>query len=412
MLGRLSCAEVREIFERRSCVSALHSSYCQLAKTKLVGVSLKIINIVGARPNLPKIAPLIQEMQRHPEIEPILVHTGQHYDDALSNIFFRQMNIPAPDFNLQVGSGSQAYQTAEVLKRIEPILIEQEPDLVLVVGDVNSTVAVSLAASKLGIPIAHVEAGLRSFDRSMPEEINRILTDALADHLFVTEENAVEQLLKEGRPASAIHFVGNVMIDSLLHFLPMAQQSHIGEDLGLVQEGKWQRFAVLTLHRPSNVDSMEKLGGLLDAASAVAAKVPVIFPVHPRTQQRIKEAGASYHPQLRMVEPLGYLDFLCLLSRANLVLTDSGGIQEETTALGVPCLTLRENTERPVTITKGTNTLIGTDPTKIQSKAFQILSAGYKTGLMPPLWDGNAAERIVKVLLSSVPQRHATAVNG
>ena len=321
---------------RRTGVSGLRYVQLRSCDNQTRGGPLKIINIVGARPNLPKIAPLIQEMRRHPEIEPILVHTGQHYDDALSNIFFRQMNIPAPDFNLQVGSGSHACQTAEVLKRIEPILIEQEPDLVLVVGDVNSTVAVSLAASKLGIPIAHVEAGLRSFDRSMPEEINRILTDALADHLFVTEENAVEQLLREGRPASAIHFVGNVMIDSLLHFLPMAQQSHIGEELGLVREEKWQPFAVLTLHRPSNVDSMEKLGGLLDAASAVAAEVPVIFPVHPRTQQRIMEAGASYHSQLRLIQPLGYLDFLCLLSRANLVLTDSGGIQEETTALSVP----------------------------------------------------------------------------
>jgi UDP-N-acetylglucosamine 2-epimerase (non-hydrolysing) len=372
---------------------------------------VKIINIVGARPNLPKIAPLIQEMRRHPEIEPILVHTGQHYDDALSNIFFRQMNIPAPDYNLQVGSGSQAYQTAEVLKRIEPILIEQQPDLVLVVGDVNSTVAVSLAASKLGIPIAHVEAGLRSFDRAMPEEINRILTDALADYLFVTEEDAVDQLLKEGRPASAIHFVGNVMIDSLLHFLPIAQQSKVGEELGLVRDEKWRRFAVLTLHRPSNVDSIDKLSGLLDAASAVAAEVPVIFPVHPRTQQRIKDAGTRYHPQLHLTQPLGYVDFLCLLSHASLVLTDSGGIQEETTALGVPCLTLRENTERPVTITKGTNTLIGIDTVKIQSKALEILSAGHRAGLMPPLWDGNAAERIVKILLTSVPQRIATPVN-
>src|SRR5580704_8175875 len=236
-----------------------------------MSIRLKIINIVGARPNLPKIAPLIREMQRHPEIEPILVHTGQHYDEALSDIFFRQMGIPTPDVNLEVGSGSHAAQTAEVLKRIEPILIESKPDLVLVVGDVNSTVAVSLAAAKLGIPVAHVEAGLRSFDRSMPEEINRILTDALAEYLFVTEEGAVENLLKEGRPPSSIHFVGNVMIDSLRHFLPVAQKSDIGHELGLMIEGGWRRFAVLTLHRPSNVDSMEKLVELFGAVAAVAA---------------------------------------------------------------------------------------------------------------------------------------------
>jgi UDP-N-acetylglucosamine 2-epimerase (non-hydrolysing) len=364
---------------------------------------LKIINIVGARPNLPKIAPLIREMRRYPEIEPILVHTGQHYDDALSSVFFRQMGIPSPDVNLEVGSGSQACQTAEVLRRIEPILIAYKPDLVLVVGDVNSTVAASLAAAKLGIKVAHVEAGLRSFDRSMPEEINRVLTDALADHLFVTEEDAIGHLLKEGRPASAIHFVGNVMIDSLLHFLPIAQQSSIGETLGLTAGRNWKRFAVLTLHRPSNVDSMDRLGALLHAVMAVADEVPVIFPVHPRTRQRLDGAGANYHPQLRAIEPLSYLDFLCLLSRASLVLTDSGGIQEETTALGVPCLTLRENTERPVTITKGTNILVGTDPQKIRDAALEVLAGASKAGSVPPLWDGMAAERIVKVLLASVP---------
>jgi UDP-N-acetylglucosamine 2-epimerase (non-hydrolysing) len=316
---------------------------------------LKIINIVGARPNLPKIAPLIREMQRHPEIEPILVHTGQHYDEALSDIFFRQMGIPAPHVNLEVGSGSHAAQTAEVLKRVEPVLIEHQPDLVLVVGDVNSTIAVSLAAVKLGIPVAHVEAGLRSFDRSMPEEINRILTDALAEFLFVTEEDAIQHLLKEGRPRESIYLVGNVMIDSLRHFLPVAQKSGIGENLGLKNGANWQRFGVLTLHRPSNVDSTEKLAELLGAIDAIAAQIPVIFPVHPRTQQRLAQAGIKTHPQLKLIPPIGYLDFLCLLSKATLVLTDSGGIQEETTALGVPCLTLRENTERPITISEGTN---------------------------------------------------------
>jgi UDP-N-acetylglucosamine 2-epimerase (non-hydrolysing) len=362
---------------------------------------LKIINIVGARPNLPKIAPLIREMQRHPEIEPILVHTGQHYDEALSDIFFHQMGIPTPHVNLEVGSGSHASQTAEILKRVEPVLLEHQPDLVLVVGDVNSTIAVSLAAVKLGIPVAHVEAGLRSFDRSMPEEINRILTDALADFLFVTEEDAIQHLLKEGRPRESIHLVGNVMIDSLRHFLPIAQQSPIGEDLGLKNGADWHRFGVLTLHRPSNVDSTEKLAELLGAIDSIAAQVPVIFPVHPRTQQRLAQAGIKTHPQLKLIPPVGYLDFLCLLSKATLVLTDSGGIQEETTALGVPCLTLRENTERPITISEGTNLLIGTDPAKIIAAAQTILAGKGKPGRIPPFWDGHAAERIVDVLLKN-----------
>jgi len=364
-----------------------------------MGNRLTIINVVGARPNLPKIAPLMREMRRHPEIEPILVHTGQHYDERLSDIFFRQMGIPAPDVNLEVGSGSHAAQTAEVLKRVEPVLIEKKPDVVVVVGDVNSTIAVSLAAAKLGIRVAHVEAGLRSFDRTMPEEINRILTDAIADLLFVTEEDAVEHLLKEGRPRSAIHFVGNVMIDSLRHFLPVAQKSGIGCELGLIANQTWHRFAVLTLHRPSNVDSVDKLTELMSAMDALANEVPVIFPVHPRTKQRLADAGAKHHPQLRLIDPVGYLDFLCLLSKATLVLTDSGGIQEETTALGVPCLTLRENTERPITISQGTNLLVGTDPAQIINAATNILAGKSKAGRIPPLWDGKAAERIVDILL-------------
>ncbi len=360
---------------------------------------IKIINIVGARPNLPKIAPLIREMQRHPEIEPLLVHTGQHYDENLSNIFFRQMGIPAPYMNLGAGSGTHAEQTAEILKRIEPILRKEQPDLVLVVGDVNSTIAVSLAAVKLGIPVAHVEAGLRSFDRSMPEEINRVLTDALAEYLFATEDDAVNNLLKEGRPPEFIHLVGNVMIDSLLHFLPFAQQSRIGDELGLHDGKGWHRYGVLTLHRPSNVDSTEKLAELLDAMDTIAQQVPIVFPVHPRTQQRLAQSGIKHHPQLRLTPPLGYLDFLCLLSKATLALTDSGGIQEETTALGVPCLTLRENTERPVTVSSGTNVLVGTDPSKVVAAAEQILRGDGKKGQTPPLWDGHAAERIVKILL-------------
>ena len=363
----------------------------------------RIISIVGARPNLPKIAPLIREMQRHPEIEPLLVHTGQHYDENLSNIFFRQMGIPEPHMNLGVGSGTHAEQTAEILKRVEPILLKQQPDLVLVVGDVNSTIAVSLAAVKMGIPVAHVEAGLRSFDRSMPEEINRVLTDALAKYLFATENDAVENLLKEGRPREFIHLVGNVMIDSLFHFLPVAQQSRVGDELGLRNSKGWQSFGVLTLHRPSNVDSTEKLAEILGAIDAIAKQVPIVFPVHPRTQQRLSQGGIKRYPQLRLIQPLGYLDFLCLLSNATLALTDSGGIQEETTALGVPCLTLRENTERPITISQGTNVLVGTNPSKIAAATEQVLRGDGKRGRTPPLWDGHAAERIVEILLRAGP---------
>ena len=359
---------------------------------------MKILNIVGARPNLVKIAPLLAAMRSHKDIAPVLVHTGQHYDKKLSEVFFDQMRIPEPDFNLDVGSGSQAAQTAEILKRIEPVLLEQKPDLVLVVGDVNSTVAASLAAAKLGIPIAHVEAGLRSFDRTMPEEINRVVTDALADYLFVTEVDAIENLRREGRPSDRIYFVGNVMIDALQQFLPLAQNSSIVEDLGLIQNGKVMRFAVLTLHRPSNVDSPETLSKLLSAIEAVASQITVIFPVHPRTQSKLDQLTKNSQSQLRAIAPLGYLEFLCLLSRAKLVLTDSGGIQEESTVLGVPCLTLRENTERPVTVTKGTNRIIGQDPEKILAATKDILAGHEKKRQKPDLWDGHAAERIVEIL--------------
>lgn len=378
-----------------------------LVRESFMPRKLRIVSIVGARPNLPKIAPLMREMQRHPEIEPILVHTGQHYDDNLSDIFFRQMGIPEPHVNLEVGSGSHASQTGEILKRVEPVLLEHKPGLVLVVGDVNSTIAVGLAAVKLGIPLAHVEAGLRSFDRTMPEEINRLLTDAIAEYLFVTEEDAIHNLLREGRPRESIYLVGNVMIDSLRHFLPIAQKSGIGEELALKNGSAWSRFGVLTLHRPSNVDSTEKLTELLGAVDAVAAQVPIVFPVHPRTTHRLTEAGIRHHPQLHLIPSIGYLDFLCLLSKATLVLTDSGGVQEETTALGVPCLTLRENTERPVTISEGTNLLIGTDPARIVAAAQDILVGKGKTGRLPPLWDGRAAERVVAILLRSLLHRNS-----
>lgn len=360
---------------------------------------MKIMNIVGARPNLVKIAPLLCEIRRHEEIQAVLVHTGQHYDEKLSNVFFRQMAIPEPDVNLEVGSGSHAWQTAEILKRIEPILQEHNPDLLLVVGDVNSTIAASLAAAKLGIKIVHVEAGLRSFDRTMPEEINRVLTDALADYLFVTEEDAIENLLREGRPRERIYLVGNVMIDALRQFLPVAQQSTIGEELNLFDGKGFRPFAILTLHRPSNVDSTKTLQQLLGAIEKVADELLVVFPVHPRTLQRLNETRRPTHPQLRFIPPVGYLDFLFLLSHARMVLTDSGGIQEETTALGIPCLTLRENTERPVTVIQGTNQIVGQDPARIVAAARDILNGKTKAARVPKFWDGHAAERIVKILL-------------
>jgi len=361
---------------------------------------MKIANIIGARPNFPKIAPLLREMGRHPEIHPLLVHTGQHYDEKLSDVFFRQMGIPDPDINLEVGSGSHAWQTAEILKRIEPVLLEQRPDLVLVVGDVNSTVATTLAAVKIGIPVAHVEAGLRSFDRTMPEEINRVVTDSLAEYLFVTEEDAIANLLHEGRPQNRIYFVGNVMIDTLRQFLPVAQQTTLVNELGLKNGKGVNPFAVLTLHRPSNVDSTDTLRGLLGAIEAVADIMPVIFPVHPRTTARLAGIELGRHSQLRMIPPVGYVDFIGLMSQARLVMTDSGGIQEETTALGVPCLTLRENTERPVTVTEGTNRIVGQDSVKIRRAVDEILNRGGMEELrVPKLWDGHAAKRIVEILL-------------
>ncbi|MGO9591758.1 MAG: non-hydrolyzing UDP-N-acetylglucosamine 2-epimerase [Candidatus Acidiferrales bacterium] len=365
---------------------------------------MKIVNVVGARPNFIKIAPLMREMRKHSEIQPILVHTGQHYDEHLSDIFFRQLGISEPDVDLHVGSGSHAWQTAEILKRIERILLDQQPDLLLVVGDVNSTVAAALAAAKLGIPVAHVEAGLRSFDRSMPEEINRILTDAMSDYLFVTEEDAVKNLLREGKSTGQIHFVGNVMIDALRQFLPLAGASPIAEILGLARSEEASPFALMTLHRPSNVDSPATLQALLQSAEEIADCIPVVFPVHPRTQLRIEALRAKVHGQVRLIPPVGYLDFLWLMSRARFVMTDSGGIQEETTALGVPCLTLRENTERPITVEQGTNQIVGTEPERIVSAAHRILSSERRRARTPLLWDGKASERIVAALLREFPE--------
>ena len=360
---------------------------------------MHILHVVGARPNFMKVAPVLHALGKRAGVRQTLVHTGQHYDANMSDVFFEQLGIPAPDVNLGVGAGSHARQTAEIMSRFEPVVLEYKPDLVLVYGDVNSTVAAALVCAKLLIRVGHVEAGLRSFDRTMPEEINRLVTDQLADLLFTHSEDADVNLHREGVAAEKIHLVGNVMIDSLHQFLPLAKQSPIVDQLGLTKNGKIVPFAVLTLHRPSNVDSLEVLGGLLRAIHAVADQVIVIFPVHPRTRLKLDQLKTGTHPRLRVIDPLGYLEFLSLMSCAQLVLTDSGGIQEETTGLGVPCLTLRENTERPITVAVGTNNLVGQNANVIESTAREILSGRGKQGRQPDLWDGQTANRIVDILL-------------
>ena len=359
---------------------------------------MNILNVVGTRPNLMKIAPLIEEMRKHSDVCPTLLHTGQHYDDKMSQVFFDELGIPAPDIYLGIGSGSHAEQTARVMLAFEQVLVEKHPDVVVVVGDVNSTMACSITAAKLWIPVAHVEAGLRSFDRRMPEEINRVVTDALSDLLFTTSRDANENLLREGVAAERIFFVGNVMIDTLLRHRERAMALNTPARFGL-QVGE---YALLTLHRPSNVDVREVFSGILDALVAIQQHLPILFPVHPRTRERIAEFGFSPRladaPNLRLTEPLGYLEFLDLMMHAKMVLTDSGGIQEETTILGIPCLTIRESTERPITITEGTNTLVGTSPGRIIAEAQRILSGDSKVGRTPELWDGRAAERIVAII--------------
>jgi len=362
---------------------------------------LKILNIVGARPNFMKVAPIYAEMKRRPaDFEPMIVHTGQHYDAAMSDAFFDDLGMPKPNVYLGVGSASHAVQTAKVMTEFEPVVLRERPDWVLVVGDVNSTIACALVCSKLGVKVAHVEAGLRSRDRTMPEEINRILTDSISDLLLTTSQDADENLLREGIPAQKIRFVGNVMIDSLFEHMKFAEQSSVREDLG-VEAGK---YAVLTLHRPSNVDDKKTLTGIVGALVAIAEKLPIIFPVHPRTRAKISQFGLTdviAASNIRLIDPLGYIDFMRLYSGARLVLTDSGGLQEETTALGIPCLTLRENTERPITIEMGTNVLVGTDPAKIEQTAFDIIAIGdsVMSAKIPPLWDGKTAGRICDELL-------------
>lgn len=363
---------------------------------------LKVINVVGARPNFMKVAPIVAAMRRRPaKFLPFVVHTGQHYDASMSDSFFRDLELPEPDTHLGVGSGSHAAQTAAVMERFEPVVLREKPDWVLVVGDVNSTIACALVCVKLGVKVAHVEAGLRSRDRTMPEEINRLLTDQIADLLFTPSLDANDNLLSEGIPRERIRFVGNVMIDSLQQNLTAARAQHTRERLNLNDID----YALLTLHRPSNVDLRESFERILDALEAIAAKLPILFPVHPRTRKTIAELGLSERVEsikdLRTVEPLGYLDFLNLSSSARLVLTDSGGIQEETTALGIPCITLRENTERPITVEMGTNVVVGTDTRKIVAAANAALNGSAKKALhQPPLWDGQTSERILNALES------------
>jgi UDP-N-acetylglucosamine 2-epimerase (non-hydrolysing) len=354
----------------------------------------KVLHIVGARPNFMKVAPIHKAISQRGLLTQILVHTGQHYDVKMSDVFFTDLGMAAPDVYLGIGSGSHAEQTARIMIELEKVFLREKPDLVSVVGDVNSTLAGALVASKMGIRISHVEAGLRSFDPTMPEEINRIVTDRLADLLLTPSPDADANLLKEGVDPSRIHFVGNVMIDTLLASKARAEKLNTLSELGLTAGN----YAVCTLHRASNVDDPKVLGGLLSALAHVAERMPILFPVHPRTRKMLADQGLSGLLErakgLRLVEPMGYLEFLALTSQARLILTDSGGLQEESTALGVPCLTLRENTERPITVEQGTNLVVGTDPVRISHEADRILNGQGKQGRVPELWDGRSAERI------------------
>src|SRR5580700_9125161 len=389
---------------------------------------IRLLSVVGARPNFMKIAPILDELKKaklkkdglkkdegkkdelkkSPAIEHCLVHSGQHYDELLSGNFFTDLGLPRPDVNLEAGSGSHAVQTAEIMKRLEPVLLDYKPQMVLVVGDVNSTIAAALTAVKLGIGVAHIEAGLRSFDMTMPEEINRKLTDAISSLLFVTEQSGIENLRREAVATEKIFLVGNVMIDSLLRHREMAAKSPILDRLGMRQDGAGCRaYGVLTLHRPSNVDDAETLQGILSAVSALAAELPVFFPMHPRTRKNIENFGllrylanstGRNNAGIVPLDPLGYLDFLSINDGARIVLTDSGGVQEETTVLGVPCLTLRENTERPATVEHGSNQIVGVDSDRILAAARSILSHPARPSRRPPLWDGQAAPRIVAIL--------------
>ncbi len=359
--------------------------------------------IVGARPNFMKIAPILRAIGKYDSLSACLIHTGQHYDKSLSDVFFEELQIPRPDVSLNVGSGTHAQQTADILVAVEKVFVDAAArgeafDRVIVVGDVNSTLAATLAAAKLCIPVAHVEAGLRSFDRSMPEEVNRLATDALSDLLLCSEPEGVKHLLAEGKSTDSIHLVGNVMIDTLLSQLEKAKSKSTLRD-NQVEAGN---YAVVTLHRPSNVDTLPALAGLVEVLLKTATKLPIVFPIHPRTRNRLMEFGLLQQlagsSNIRVLGPLGYHDFLCLTSQAKVIVTDSGGLQEESTALGVPCLTMRENTERPITVELGTSTLIGSSPEKLDEYLQQVIRGEYKAGECPELWDGKAAERIAEIV--------------
>ena len=356
-------------------------------------VPIRLAMVAGARPNFMKIAPLMKALASDADFEVTLIHTGQHYDDNMSGSFFRDLGIPAPDFHLEVGSGTHAQQTAEIMRRIEPVLEKIRPVAVVVVGDVNSTAAAALVAKKLGIDVVHAEAGLRSFDRTMPEEINRIVTDSICDVFLVTEESGRTNLLREGIAPERIHLVGNLMIDSLRQNLQRARSSDIAERLGV----RGKKYGVVTLHRPANVDEPDALREILGALGEIADSLPLLWPVHPRTRARLESADVPPAPGIRLQEPLGYLDFLSLEAGSALVLTDSGGVQEETTVLGVDCLTLRDTTERPSTIELGTNRLAGTKKTTILA-AWDAMRRSPRPRQVPPLWDGEAGVRCREVL--------------
>lgn len=366
---------------------------------------MKFACIVGARPNFMKIAPILRAMGARNDLHAVLIHTGQHYDKQLSDVFFEELGIPKPDVSLGIGSGSHSQQTADVMVAVEKVLLEAEDagepfDRMIVVGDVNSTMASAIAATKLHIPVAHVEAGLRSFDRRMPEEINRMLTDSICDLLLASEPAAVENLQKEGHSPESIHLVGNVMIDTLLTQVETARQ---GATLSRFQLNS-DDYGVITLHRPSNVDNQNVLEGLVDVLVEISKQLPLVFPVHPRTRERLSRFGLDEklsNSNVRCLEPLGYNDFLCLTSQAKVIVTDSGGLQEESTALGIPCLTMRENTERPITVSEGTSTLIGSCAVTLKSQLQAVVDGEYKQGKCPELWDGKAGERIVEVLVET-----------
>ncbi|MDQ1316896.1 MAG: hypothetical protein QG588_545 [Candidatus Poribacteria bacterium] len=363
---------------------------------------MKIACIVGARPNFMKIAPILVEFNKYPNLEPLLIHTGQHYDYEMSQVFFDELDIPKPDVYLGVGSGSHAVQTAKIMMAFEETVNEHKPDLVLVVGDVNSTMACAIVSAKLCIPVVHVEAGIRSFDKTMPEEINRILTDVISDYLFTPIEEANENLRKEGIPEDKIFLVGDIMIDTLLKYKEKASSSRILNELGLEK----QSYAIMTLHRPSNVDVRPNLISILDAVDTVQQRIKIILAIHPRTRARIKEFRledkVSGMKNLIITDPLGYLEFMGLTINAKFALTDSGGMQTETTVLNIPCLTMRENTERPETLRDGTNTLVGNDTKLIIEESMKILDGKGKSGTYPKIWDGHTAMRVVDILYKRI----------